>query len=259
MRLATQVARGSGPDATDKNALGALRINDQPLAPLILREEHRHFASTVKLTQPIAAYDINRDGSKSSRYIIEWPPDLTLLYQGEFLEHYALNRAWQEIPNSVFVSLIDTIRNRVLRFALELKDELGLVSDNPAALPQGKVDQYVANYIYNIGSVGGDFVGGVHDSAHVNMRSTITYNTNDLAKINELVSDMLTHREELPFTALQRTEFEAQLKAIEEQLTAQTPNHSLLREALHTVRHILEAGVAHVLVGHWLPVLHALG
>jgi hypothetical protein len=57
-------------------------------------------------------------------------------------------RAWQEIGNSVFLSLIDTIRNRVLRFALDLQDELGLVSDDPAAVPQEKVDQYVNNYIF---------------------------------------------------------------------------------------------------------------
>jgi len=237
-------------------------IYEQPLPPSVLKKEHRHFASTVKLTQPIAAYDIDIDKGKDKgkeKFIIEWPPDLTLLYQRKFIEGYALNRAWQEIPPSVIVSLVDTIRTRVLRFALELKEELGLVSDNLAALPQGKVDQYVENYIYNIGSVGGDFVGGVHDNARVNIRSTITYTTNDLAKINELVRDMLTHREELPFTTPQRTELEAQLETIQEQLAAQTPNHSLLREALHTVRHILEAGVAHVLVGNWVSVLHALG
>jgi hypothetical protein len=234
-------------------------INDQPLAPLLLREEHRHFALFVKLIGPIAAYDMDIDKNKSGKFKRAWPPDITLLYQGGIIKDYALNRAWQEIPVAAIIALIDTIRNRVLRFALELRDELGLVSDNPEALPQGKVDQYVTNYIYNIGSVSGDFVGKVQDNASVNMRSTVTYTTNDLTKINELVSDMLTHWTELPFTTQQRTEIEAQLKTIQDQLTAQTPNHSRLREALHTVRHILEAGVAHVLVGHWTSILHALG
>ena len=100
------------------------------MPPSVLKKEHRHFASTVKLTQPIAAYDIDIDKGKDKgkeKFIIEWPPDLTLLYQRKFIEGYALNRAWQEIPPSVIVSLVDTIRTRVLRFALELKEELGLV------------------------------------------------------------------------------------------------------------------------------------
>jgi hypothetical protein len=59
-----------------------------------------------------------------------------------------LNRAWQEIPVSVFVGLIDTIRTRVLRFALELKDELGLVSEDLKELPKEKVDQSVITYIF---------------------------------------------------------------------------------------------------------------
>ena len=119
-------------------------INEQPLAPLMLNEHHRHFARTVKLTQPIAAYD--RERGEGEKYIVEWPADLVLLYQSKFIQDYYLNRAWQEIPSTVIVSLVDTIRNRVLRFSLELKDELGLVSDNPEALPQEKVDQYVSNY-----------------------------------------------------------------------------------------------------------------
>src|SRR5712691_12636993 len=100
-------------------------IYEQPLPPSVLKKEHRHFASTVKLMQPIAAYDLDRDEKTGKgKFIIEWPPDLTVLYQGKFIQGYALNRAWQEIPLSVIVSLIDTIRNRVIRFALELKDEL---------------------------------------------------------------------------------------------------------------------------------------
>jgi hypothetical protein len=36
----------------------------------------------------------------------------------------------------------------VLRFALDLQEELGLVNDNVAELPPGKVDHYVINNIY---------------------------------------------------------------------------------------------------------------
>jgi hypothetical protein len=87
----------------------------------------------------------------------------------------------------------------------------------------------------------------------------VKYTYNDLATIEALIREIHTHHAELPLTWAEHTQFEEKLNAIQEQLAAQAPNHSLLREALHTVRHILEAGVAHVLVGQWLPLLHKLG
>jgi hypothetical protein len=48
----------------------------------------------------------------------------------------------------VFVGLIDTIRTRVLRLALELKDDLGAVSDNVRELPKEKIDQSIVTNIF---------------------------------------------------------------------------------------------------------------
>jgi hypothetical protein len=125
--------------------LGA-RIDDQPIPAAMLQEQHRRFAESDVLLQPIAAYENIRGGS---RIVVEWPANLTILYQAEFFEgDYALNRAWQEIPASVFVGLIDTIKTRVLRFALEVKDDLGLVSDDLNELPKDKIDQQVTTYIF---------------------------------------------------------------------------------------------------------------
>jgi hypothetical protein len=137
---------------------GGAAIYDQPLPPGVLKPEHRHWASSIELRQPIAAYDIRVVTGKTSdkgksRLIIEWPADLTAHYQTQFIKGYALNRAWQEIPESSIISLIDTVRNRVLRFALELKDESGLVSNDLAAVPQEKVNQYVTNFIFGGGNV----------------------------------------------------------------------------------------------------------
>jgi hypothetical protein len=122
------------------------QLNDQPIPPAILREQHRHFAESMVLFQPIASYEgVGGD----SQLVFEWPPNLTALYQASFFQkQYLLNRAWQEVPGSVFVGLIDTIRTRVLRFALDLRDELGPENDNLNELPKEKVDQSVITYIF---------------------------------------------------------------------------------------------------------------
>jgi hypothetical protein len=122
------------------------QVNNQPIPPAMLQERHRHFAESVELRQPIASYE-NAGGH--SRFVFEWPANLTVIYQASFFEGaYALNRAWQEIPSSVLLGLIDTVRTRVLRFALELKEDLGSVSENFNALPKEKVDQQVVTYIF---------------------------------------------------------------------------------------------------------------
>jgi hypothetical protein len=122
------------------------QLKNQPLPPSVLEPEHRRFATEVWLTQPIAAYD--REMGQKGTPIIEWPPDLTAMYQSKFIEGYALNRAWQIIPPSSFVALRDTIRNRILKFGLEIRDELGTVNNDIHAIPPTKVEQSVTTYIY---------------------------------------------------------------------------------------------------------------
>jgi hypothetical protein len=125
---------------------GGAYFKDQPIPAEALRKQHRHWAETVLLGQPIAAYE--RAESHSSM-IFPWPAGLTALYARTFFQgRYSLNRAWQEVPGSVIVGLIDTIKTRVLGFALELKDELGEVQDDPAELDRDTVDKTVINYIF---------------------------------------------------------------------------------------------------------------
>ena len=146
----------------------------------MLEERHKHFAESVVLSQPIAAYEVAGGGS---RFVIEWPANLIGLYQASFFEGtYALNRAWQEIPRSVFVGLIDTIRTRVLRFALELKDDLGLVSDDFNELPKNKIDQQVTTYIF-----GGTNVIASKDFTQIN---SIEINRGDWTALAEALDEL---------------------------------------------------------------------
>ena len=104
----------------------------------MLREEHRHFEERAVLSQPIASYE----GVKTDAQL-PWPANITGLYERSFFpgNDYALNRAWQAIPASVLIGLIDSIKTRVLRFALELKDDLGAVDDDIDKLPEQRINQ----------------------------------------------------------------------------------------------------------------------
>lgn len=149
------------------------QISNQPLPSAALEPKDRHFAESTKLIQPIAAYQPVA-GAEGHDAIIEWSANLTLKYQSKILEGYALNRAWQVIPNSVFLGLVDTVRTRVLRLALELRDDLEVVSDDPSEIPPGKVDQIVTNYIFGGTTI---IAGHAHDFTQI---GSITVNRGDL-------------------------------------------------------------------------------
>jgi hypothetical protein len=77
-------------------------------------------------------------------------------YWSPFIHPYALSQAWQEVPTSLMVGLCEEVRNRLLRFALEIRDELGEADDKPANLPKEKVEAAVINHIYG----GVNMIGG---------------------------------------------------------------------------------------------------
>ena len=132
-------------------------LRDQPLAAFILKPEHRHFANEIKLAQPIAAYE----GAKSAQNAaVLWPADLVAMYQSKFIQGYALNRAWMEIPGSVFTGLIDTVRTRILSFALEI--QAALPEDSEKAIE--KITPAAIEHLVQVTILGGNnVIGNVSD------------------------------------------------------------------------------------------------
>lgn len=133
---------------------GGAQINDQPLSLHVLDKEDREAIDPVKLVQPAASYDSrpNKDSDAS----IGWSPDLTAKYQKKFMSNFVLNRARHEIPGSTLVALVETVRNRILRFALELKDQ---VTESPTNEPPSAdiIERSVVANIY-----GGNIVIATH-------------------------------------------------------------------------------------------------
>lgn len=97
-----------------------------PIPSVALDEKHRVFAETVYLRQAVSAYEDAAVKGGATNLAFPWPANLALYYQTRFFEgRFALISAWQELPMNAIVELLDTIRNRTLRMALEIKDELG--------------------------------------------------------------------------------------------------------------------------------------
>jgi hypothetical protein len=138
-------------------------IGSRPLPLSVLKKEHQKILEPAILFEPIAAYESEKpEGNKVA--VINWPSELIVMYQSDFIRGYALSQAWQELSSGAITGIVDTVRTRLLRFALEIREELGSVSDNPKELPAGKVDQAVTNYIFGGTNV---IAGIVHDFTQI--------------------------------------------------------------------------------------------
>jgi len=126
----------------------AMRIDDQPIPVHLMEEKDRKLIEKVYLYQPAASYEGRPN--KSADAGLPWNPYLTAKYQTKFFKDkdLVLNRAWQEIPGSVLVGLSEQIRTRVLRFALELKENLPPNAADPKQVSPAVVERSVVNNIY---------------------------------------------------------------------------------------------------------------
>jgi hypothetical protein len=122
-------------------------IRDQPLPLHLIEEKDRKLVEKAYLYQPAAAYEGRPDDATDSH--LPWNPHLTVKYQSKFFTGMTLNRAWQELPGSIIVGLLEQVRTRVLRFALEIKDNLPEDAISIAAVPAEVVERSVVNNIFN--------------------------------------------------------------------------------------------------------------
>lgn len=125
-----------------------LRLSDQPIPLHVMDERDRKMLEKVHLHQPAAAYEGRSSKDKDAG--LPWNPALAVKYQRRIYEDGdpALVRAWQEIPGSILVGLLEQVRTRVLRFALDLKDNLPSDSADATHVSPAVVEHSVVNHIY---------------------------------------------------------------------------------------------------------------
>jgi hypothetical protein len=153
----------------------------RPIPALSMDEGHRRAAETVRLTEPVSAYE---EHAKSEGHTLsyEWDANLVNYYQEAFISGHAMTNAWQEIPKSAITGMLDTIRTRVLNMALEIRNEIGesdadLKKVKTDSAEADKVNHIVINQIYG-GTV---FMAG-SGTQNINVQNIAVGNWEDLKK-----------------------------------------------------------------------------
>jgi hypothetical protein len=161
----------------------------RPIPSFAMEKEHRSAAETVRLAEPVSSYEdiLNAEGNTLG---FQWDSNLIHYYQARFIQQHALIDAVQELPKSALTGMLDTIRNRVLNLALQLKDEIG---ESDADLKNVKTDSAGAEKVGHIVQTQ-IFGGTVYIAAgeqNINVQNIAVGNWDDLQKAlkNSGISD----------------------------------------------------------------------
>lgn len=118
----------------------------------VLPKEYRHWGESVSLRAPIATYSVFVEEPRSSGQItFPWPTELARKFGTEAFSDAQCLNAWLCVDRSTFVGLLDTVRNRLLSFALAVESEnpqAGEASIGSTPVEPGKVSQFFQTIIY---------------------------------------------------------------------------------------------------------------
>ena len=105
---------------------GYIQRNNHIIPPVALEERHRHWATMLPLAQSVSAYSDLIKNATTGSFVFPWPGNMIVYYQQRLMQGgFICHSAWQEIPVNVLVEVLDAVRNRTLKMALEIRDELG--------------------------------------------------------------------------------------------------------------------------------------
>ena len=161
-----------------------VKMSGQPISLHIMDERDRKMLEKVYLHQPAASYE-GRKGHDTDA-ALQWNPTITAKYQSRIYQNGepTLIRAWQEIPGSVLVGLLEQVRNRVLRFVLDLKDNLPAETDSAKQLPPAVVERSVVANIY-----GGNILIASH-AENVSQIAQTNITEGDLSGLEEALASL---------------------------------------------------------------------
>lgn len=128
-----------------------------------LPEKVRNWAECVYLVQPISSLE-ELAKTEGDNLLCEWPGDLIASVANKIYSGYSLYAAWMNVPKGAIVAIIDTVRNRILNFALEIEKaapDAGEAPPDSKPIPEDKVSQvfntYIAGNVQNVATGGTNF------------------------------------------------------------------------------------------------------
>lgn len=221
--------------------IGWQQLTSAPVMASLIPERFREWATTAYLSDPISEYAslVSDSNTENATLRSDWPQELAVQYGGSGYTNPQCLSAWQEISKASIVAVIETVRNKLLDFVLEIEAENPDAGEAPAhtqPVPPERVQQLVNNYFAPVGNIaqhGRDFT----QTANIGIQPQ---------DFTRLVTDFASHIHELNLDAHQRQRAEVQIATIKAQLAGE-PDQVILKQAGRTLRNITEGAIGSLL------------
>jgi len=161
-------------------------LKNAAIPPRCLPKELRELATKAYIDQGVGCLFALVNGKKSGELTSVWPADAVVAYGGEIYQDMNCLGAWRVIGLSQMAGILETIRNRVLTFALEIESEAPDSAEQEVGfntLPKERVSQLYQTVI--LGNVGNVSSGGNNTS----QTATVQVLQNDFKSLQKYLSD----------------------------------------------------------------------
>lgn len=177
----------------------------------VMKEKHEKYVKKAHIMQGIGSLE-NLLSKEGSIFQAPWDSKLLAIYASDFYNDMICIKAWQVISSSDIAGIIDTVKTKILDFALEIEAEnpnAGDIEMNSNPIDQNKITQ-----IFNT-TINGNVQNVATGSSDVNQNSQI----NNTAK-EELFSNLLDIISNQK-VSLEEEQYENILKVINEMRSTQ--------------------------------------
>lgn len=163
-------------------------IRNADIPMICIPKEFRENLEHAYLSVPIAALESLVGKSADGTLQEPWDPSLVAHVGGDIYERMNCMQAWKVIPVAAVVGAIDSVRTRILNFALEIEaadPNAGEAALNSNPIPQERVQQIFNTYV----------TGDVHNLATGNSGSVSqtvkNIDTNSATLLDKLISTIM--------------------------------------------------------------------
>lgn len=243
-------------------------------------DEFRHWATTSPVLGSIGEISALVAGAGDNGIECPWPQEIAVKFGGSGYGGGRIRvqciRAWQDISVPSIVGIIETIRNRLLEFVLQIEAEApdaGEAAPGETRLPQERVTQIFNNYISGGVTHIADSshvsssvkIGSMRDSqiqqagAYSSQTASFARGSQERSDLEKLVQAMSGAIEELALGERDRRKAEAQIRTIEAQLADEEPDSGIIGQAGATLRNVTEGAIASLIatavqpaIWHWI-------
>jgi hypothetical protein len=166
-------------------------LKNAPIPSLSLPEKFREFSTKLVFTTGVRVLETYLEDERADLNV-HWPADLIAIISDKVYQGYNCISAWKIVDRGQIVQILDTVRNRLLNFVLELQErypEINKSEDAISAVPNEQVTPVFNTYILGDHNV-------VASGSNISQEVSQQIRKNDLDALLRYMEDLGVSKEE---------------------------------------------------------------